>query len=75
MKEIGKVKEYNGYYGKIIDREGKEYLLLDNQIVGNEDIQQLDAVTFVPENYNNSEVNKDIARFVRKLEKKENGID
>ena len=66
MQEIGKVKEYNGHYGKIVDQDGKEYLLLEDQIMNDEQINHLDDVTFVPENYHNSEVNEDIARFVKK---------
>ena len=66
MREKGKVREYNGHHGKIIGQDGKEYLLLEEQIMPDEEINHLDDVSFVPENYRNSEVNEDIARFVKK---------
>ena len=65
MREFGKVKEYDNYYGKIITADGEEYLLLNSQIIDNQDIKQLDYVTFVPEIYKK----KSIARFVKKYEK------
>ena len=69
MKDFGKVKEYNGYYGKIINQDGKDFLLLDSQIMDNQNINNSDFVTFIAEKYQNSEVNEDIARFVKKYEK------
>ena len=69
MKEVGIVKEYNGFYGKIVNLEGKEYLLLNKEIMGENQINKLDAVSFVPENYKKNEVNENIARFVKKMMK------
>ena len=65
MKEIGQVKEYNGYNGKIVNRDGKEFLLLKEQIVDNESLKNLDEVEFVPEKFVRGEISLDIARFVK----------
>ena len=70
MKEIGKVKDYNGYYGTIVNEEGKEYILLNKELVDNEPVGIYDAVSYVPESYSNDEVEENIARFVKKIEKK-----
>ena len=65
MKNIGVVKEYNGFYGNIIDLEGKQYILMDKNIMENNEINKYDTVLFVPEEYKKN----DIARFVKKIEK------
>ena len=69
MKDIGVVKEYNGFYGKIENLNGDKYILLKKEIKGNEQINKLDVVSFVPENYKKNDIDEKIARFVKKLEK------
>lgn len=70
MQEIGKVTEYNGYYGKIVGLDNREYLFLKNQIMTGEKINPLDDVSFVPENYLNGKFKENIARFIKKYNKK-----
>lgn len=70
MKEFGKVIEYDGYYGKITNQDGKEYTLFDKEIMNNEQLDKYDIVSYVPESYSNDEVEENIARFVKKIEKK-----
>lgn len=70
MKEIGQVVDYNGYYGKIINENGKEYLFFKEQIVDDESISNHDQVSFVPEEYEDVEVKESLARFVKKYVKK-----
>ena len=67
MKEIGKVKEYNNYYGTIVDEKGDKYLLLKEQIMNDTEINNMDIVSFVPEEYKKNEVDQKIARFVKKI--------
>lgn len=69
MKNIGVVKEYNGFYGKIENLKGDNYILLKKEIMGNDQINKLDVVSFVPENYTKDDIDEKIARFVKKLEK------
>ena len=47
MKDIGKVKEYNDYYGVIINEKGDKYLLLDKEVVEGDKIKESDLVSFV----------------------------
>ena len=68
MKNIGVVKEYNGYNGKIESLDGESYELLKKDIMS-DDLTKYDSVTFVPEDYNKIEYNTKIARFVKKLDK------
>ena len=69
MKDYGKVIKFDGYVGIIIDKEGKEFLLLKQEIVENNKIQEGDSVIFNPEIYENGIIKKDIARFVKILKK------
>ena len=70
MKEFGKVTEYDGYYGKITNQEGKEYTLFNKEVMDNEQLDKYDVVSYVPEEYHNDLVDENIARFVKKIEKK-----
>ena len=70
MKEFGKVKDYNGFYGNVIDENGEKYLLLKEQIIGKEKLINDDLVTFVPEVYEKNEIKEPIARLVKKYERK-----
>lgn len=67
MKELGRVIEYNGHYGRIINQDGKEYILLDKDIMDNNIIQTNDDVSYVPEKYVDSDIDENIARFVKKI--------
>lgn len=67
MKNIGIVKEYDGFYGKIVNLDGNEYILLNKEIMDNNDINKLDVVSFVPENYQKDDIKENMARFVKKM--------
>lgn len=69
MKCYGKVSEYDGYTGIIRGEDGRDYLLLKSEI-NDGDILVFDYVSFDAECYQDIEINKFIARFVKKLEKK-----
>ena len=60
--EKGIVNNYNGFTGKILSNDNKEYLLTDNNT--KEELKTNDQVTFIPE----TEKGINIARFVKKLE-------
>lgn len=67
MKEIGKVIEYNGNYGVIVNQDGKRYILLDKDIMDDNIIQPNDDVSYVPEKYTDEEIDENLARFVKKI--------
>ena len=69
MIKIGKLIEYDNYNGLIIDELGKKYIVLKKDIITN-NLKINDLVKFNPEIVKTSEEDKDIARFVYKLEKK-----
>lgn len=69
MIKIGIMIEYDNYNGLIIDSEGKKYIVLKKDILSN-NIKINDLVKFNAEKINTSEEDRDIARFVNKLEKK-----
>ena len=69
MIKIGKIIDYDNYNGLIIDNEGKKYIVLKKDILSN-NIKINDLVKFNAEKIKTSEEDKDIARFVNKLEKK-----
>lgn len=69
MIRFGKLIEYDNYNGLIIDAEGKKYIVLKKDILSN-NIKINDLVKFNAEIVKTSEEDKDIARFVNKLEKK-----
>ena len=68
MKKYGKVMEYNGVYGNIKGIDGVNYKLLDKNIVDT-DLKVNDDVQFENEFYKTSEVEINIARFVKVLKK------
>ena len=70
MKDIGKVKEYNDYYGVIINEKGDKYLLLDKEVVEGDKIKESDLVSFVPEYFEKNDVKQKVARFVKKIDLK-----
>ena len=72
MKEYGKVKDYNGYYGKITNEKGEDYLLFKEQIIDNDcTLHDNDIVSFVPEQYHKEVIyeviDQKIARLIRKM--------
>lgn len=71
MKDYGKVIKYNGIYGTIKGMDGKDYNLLDKNVVDN-NLKTWDYVEFEKETIKTPEVNANIARFVKKIENKMN---
>ena len=69
MIKVGKIIEYDNYNGLIIDENGKKYIVLKKDFLSY-DIKINDIVKFNAEIVKTSEEDKDIARFVNKLEKK-----
>lgn len=69
MKNYGKIVEYNGKYGSIIDINGIEYKLLDKNILY-KDVKKYDNVEFENEYIKTPEIDIKIARFVKILENK-----
>ena len=70
MKTFGKIKEFDGYNGYIKGVDGKDYLLMKKEIVSPTELHVNDNVYFEPEYFETVETQEDIARFVKKLEKK-----
>lgn len=68
MKCYGKIVDYDGRYGHIKSVDGKNYIVLDKDMLES-NLNVSDYVEFVGENYSTVETNIDIARFVKKLEK------
>lgn len=68
MKSYGKIVDYNGMYGHIKSVDGKNYIVLDKDMLES-NLNVADYVEFVGESYNTVETHIDIARFVKKLEK------
>ena len=64
MRIYGKVIEYDGYVGTIIDSKGIKYLLICENIDG--ELDNGDFVSFIPELYTTIEIQQWIARFVIK---------
>ena len=71
MKTFGKIKEFDGYNGIIQAIDGKEYLLIKDEIADENVLSEGDCVYFEPDIYKTPEMEEYIARFVRKLEKQE----
>ena len=70
MKTFGKVKEFDGYNGYIKGVDGKDYLLMKREVVSPHIIYENDNVFFEPDRFDTVETHENIARFVKKLEKK-----
>ena len=68
LKKYGKVVSYNGMNGTIKGIDGKNYLLLDKNLL-DKDLNVLDNVQFESENYVTDEVDVELARFVKVLRK------
>ena len=62
----GKVTNYNGSSGTIIDKNNNKYLLLNHNIINNEQINNNDIVTFIPELFKTIEIEEKVATFIEK---------
>lgn len=65
MKTVGIITNYDGYNGKIIDKEKNIYELYKKNLL-DETIKQGDLVEFENEEYKGIEVTKRLALFVKK---------
>ena len=70
MKTIGKIVEFDGFSGALIDREKTRHIFSNNDLL-TKDLQVGDIVIFESELYKTVEVEIYIARFVKKHEKSE----
>lgn len=68
MKNYGKITEYNGAYGNIKGIDGKDYKLLDKNLI-DKNATRLDNVEFENETIKTPEVEVNIAKFVKVLKK------
>ena len=66
MKNIGKIINYNGSSGLIIDNNGEKYILSKNNILYSNP-QNGDVVTFRVEKFKTIEIEENIATFVQIL--------
>ena len=66
MKNIGKIINYNGSSGLIIDNNGEKYILSKNNILYSNP-QNGDVVTFRVEKFKTIEIEENIATFVQSL--------
>ncbi len=69
MKIKGKVLEYDKFSGKIVGENGKTYIVIKIDIVG--EIKQGDLVIFESDKYNIDNQQAEIARFVKKIKYRE----
>ncbi len=70
MRTFGKVKEYNGYNGYIKGIDGKDYVIIPNEVNPVDKLKINDNVHFEPETFETLETKAEVARFIKKLEKK-----
>ena len=70
MKTFGKISEFDGYNGYIKGIDGKDYLLMQKEITPPEELRVDDKVCFEPDYFETVETKEDIARFVKRLDKK-----
>lgn len=66
MKNIGKIINYNGSSGLIIDNNGEKYILSKNNILYSNP-QNGDVVTFKVEKFKTIEIEENVATFVQRL--------
>jgi len=70
MKNYGRVVKYGGISGTIKGNDGKDYLLLDKNIVSKDvNIEPYDDVEFESDYHKTCEIEVNIARFVKVLKK------
>ena len=68
MKQYGKVIEYDGYIGSIINGMGTIYKFTNKDL--KEDISEGDFVTFIEEIFETTEIKEYLARFITKTDPK-----
>ena len=68
MKQYGKVIEYDGYIGSVINGMGTIYKFTNKDL--KEDISEGDFVTFTEEIFKTVEVKEYLARFITKTNPK-----
>ncbi len=66
MINYGKIMDYNGSSGYIIDKDGNKYVLLSQNILY-KDAKKDDYVSFKVEIYKTIEIEERIATFVKKV--------
>ena len=66
MKNIGKIINYNGSSGLIIDNNGEKYILSKNNILYSNP-QNGDVVTFKVEKFKTIEIEENVATFTQRL--------
>lgn len=67
-KSVGKVIDYNGSSGTIINEEGNKIIFSQNNVISN-DLQEGDYVTYNTEVFKTIEVEEKIATFIKKVNK------
>lgn len=65
MKQVGKITEFDGFSGVLINREGVKYIFSNDDLIST-DLKVNDIVVFESELYKTVEVEINIARFVKK---------
>ena len=73
MKNIGKIINYTGGSGFIIDNNGKKYILSQKNILYSNP-QSGDLVTFKIEKFKTPETEQEIAIYVTKINNSQNTI-
>ena len=68
MKTIGKVIDYNGVSGFIIDKNNIKYIFTTKDLIDS-DIKSGDLVHFEPELYKTVEITLHLARLISKVNK------
>jgi len=69
MIKLGKLIEFDNNYGTIIDENGNKYIVLKKDILS-DNIKINDIVKFNAETLKTSLEDRNVARFVKKIEKK-----
>ena len=68
MKQIGKIIEFDGYSGTLINKEGVKHIFSHSDLFC-DTLKVDDLVVFESELYKTVEVELNIARFIKKHEK------
>ena len=68
MKQVGKVIDYNGVSGFIVDENKTKYIFTTKDLM-DKSIQTGDIVHFEPELYKTVEIKLNLARFISKVNK------
>ena len=68
MKSIGKIIDFNGYNGSLIDNDKQEHIFTSDDLISKE-IKKNDIVSFDSELFKTVDIELYIARFIKKIEK------